>query len=79
MRRPTTRKSKSDRKDTESDGLWIDANVMARIHGAGSRLSAPQITSEEERLLHYADVSLGTVKPDQFKSTKPAKSRKASR
>ena len=72
-------KRKSEDQDQEFRGLWIDANVMARIHGSGSKLSAPQITSEEERLLHYADISLGTGKRDRFKSEKPSKSRSGTR
>ena len=60
----------------QSQGLWIDAEVMARIHGTGSKLSAPHITSDQERLLHYADICLGTAKPDEFKSEKPVHSRK---
>jgi hypothetical protein len=59
----------------KSQGLWIDAEVMARIHGTGSKLSAPHATSDQERLLHYADVCLGTAKPDEFKSEKPVRSR----
>jgi hypothetical protein len=58
----------------QSQGLWIDAEVMACIHGTSSKLSAPHITSDQERLLHYADICLGTAKPDEIKSKKPVRS-----
>jgi hypothetical protein len=75
MPKDRTNKCNSESDTQEREGVWVDANVMARIHGSGSKLSAPQATSEEERLLHYADISLGTAKRDQFKSEKPSKTR----
>jgi hypothetical protein len=71
----TGKRTPDSQPDEEGRGMWIDANVMSRIHGSGSKLSAPQITSEEKRLLHYADISLGTAKHDEFKSEKPTKTR----
>ena len=75
MQKTRTDKRKSVAPDQDGKGLWIDANVMARIHRTGSSLSAPHLTSEDERLLHYADICLGTAKPDQFKSEKPFRTR----
>jgi hypothetical protein len=58
----------------KEQGLWVDANLMSRLHGAKrSTLDASKNAGESERLLHYADVCLGVIKPVKFVSAKPTK------
>jgi hypothetical protein len=63
-------------KEDQGDGLWIDATLIARLHGRRSALSLSQtFDAESQRLLHYADVLLGTDKKEKFVSSKPIKNR----
>jgi hypothetical protein len=60
-----------------AEGLWIDTALISRLHG---RKSSPlgtnlPLDAESQRLLHYADVMLGTEKKEKFVSTKPTKER----
>jgi hypothetical protein len=60
----------------ESVGLWVDATLIARLHGRHSpTMTKIPIDSESERLLHYADVALGTDKKERFVSSRPTKNR----
>ena len=61
-----------------AEGLWIDTALISRLHGRkSSPLAAnPTIDAETQRLLHYADVMLGTGKKEKFLSAKPTKERK---
>ena len=57
-------------------GLWVDVALISRLHGRRSPLAAAQtIDAESQRLLHYADVILGTDKKEKFVSAKPTKDR----
>jgi hypothetical protein len=68
--------SNNRQKQDQGDGLWIDATLMARLHGRRSALAVSQtFDAESQRLLHYADVLLGTDKKDKFVATKPIKKR----
>jgi len=65
-------------EDEQARGLWIDTALISRLHGRKS--SPPTIaethSAETTRLLHYADVVLGTGKKEKFVSTKPTKDRR---
>ena len=63
--------------DEQSTGLWIDAALISRLHGRKSPLAAAEShNAESTRLLHYADVILGTEQKEKFISSKPTKDRK---
>lgn len=68
--------AKQEQEDAQAKGLWIDAALILRLHGRRSSLSAPIIDGESQRLLHYADVMLGTEKKERFVAAKPTKNRK---
>ena len=61
--------------DGNGEGLWIDTALLARLYGRRSPLSAPVLTTEAQRLLHYADVVLGTDKKERFEPAKVHKIR----
>jgi|tagenome__1003787_1003787.scaffolds.fasta_scaffold20809328_2 hypothetical protein len=68
--------NKQEQKQDQADGLWIDATLMAKLYGRRSALAPSQtFDAESHRLLHYADVLLGTDKKDKFVATKPIKRR----
>lgn len=59
------------RKTTE---LWVDANLAAKLRGGrGPGLADQEFSGETQRLLHYADILLGTKKPDNFRSKNPTR------
>ena len=65
-------------EDEQARGLWIDAALISRLHGRKSSplAVAESYSAESTRLLHYADVILGTDKKEKFVSSKPTKHRK---
>jgi hypothetical protein len=68
--------NKQEQEQDQADGLWIDATLMAKLHGRRSALALSQtFDTESQRLLHYADVLLGTDKKEKFVSSKPIKNR----
>jgi hypothetical protein len=60
-----------------AEGLWVDTALISRLHGrrSSSLAASLPIDAESQRLLHYADVILGTDKKEKFVSTKPTKER----
>jgi hypothetical protein len=61
-----------------AEGLWVDTALISRLHGRRSSPLATNnltIDAESQRLLHYADVLLGTDKKEKFVSAKPTKER----
>src|SRR5438445_7181957 len=68
--------AKQQQEADQAEGLWVDATLLARLYGRRSpTLSTPTLSTESERLLHYADVVLGTDKKDKFVSSRPVKDR----
>ena len=67
---------KAEPEDEHANGLWIDTALIARLHGQkSSPLGTPTLNGDAQRLLHYADVLLGTDKKEKFVSVKPKKER----
>jgi hypothetical protein len=65
-------KRKGRRKTRRRVGLWVDANLAAKLRGGrGPGLADQELNGETQRLLHYADIVLGTKKPDSFRSKTP--------
>lgn len=62
-------------EDGKAEGLWVDTTLLSRLHGRISGCDNPALDTESQRLLHYADVVLGTEKKEKFVSTKPTKDR----
>jgi hypothetical protein len=55
----------------------MDTTLIARLHGRKSlTLTSSIFGAETERLLHYADVSLGTDGKEKFVSSGLTQSRK---
>jgi hypothetical protein len=77
---PKAVRKKTPEQETDgeqSQGLWIDSALIAKLHGRkSSPLAAPALNGDSQRLLHYADVVLGTDKKEKFVSTAPTKTRK---
>ena len=61
--------------DEQEVGLWIDTALISRLHGVKSSPLRTEMSGEAQRLLHYADVLLGTDKKEKFVSAKPQKER----
>ena len=76
-RKPVRKKNGHSGPIDEAKGLWIDAALISRLHGRKSSPLATNVTidAESQRLLHYADVMLGTDKKEKFVSSKPTKER----
>ena len=71
------KKTAREPDDEQAIGLWIDAALISRLHGRRSPLAvAESHNAEATRLLHYADVILGTEQREKFISAKPTKDRK---
>jgi hypothetical protein len=64
-------------KDREESGLWVDAVLIAKIHGQRptSSLHPTGAANAPNRFLHFADLALGTIKADKFRSKKVSKTR----
>ena len=63
-------------QDEHAIGLWVDTDLIARLHGRkSSPLAQPTWNGNTERLLHYADVLLGTDRKEKFVSIKLKKER----
>jgi hypothetical protein len=67
---------KNGKSEPDDQGLWVDTALIARLHGRKSPLSIPTLTAEAQRLLHYADVVLGTEKKERFRAAKVEKRRR---
>ena len=75
--KPVKKKNGHAASADDAEGLWIDATLISRLHGRKSSPLATNLTidAESQRILHYADVMLGTDKREKFVSTKPKKER----
>src|SRR3954467_12143682 len=60
------KKNGKAKQDEQSDGLWLDSALIAKLHGKQSSALADTrtLSAESQRLLHYADVVLGTDKKE---------------
>jgi hypothetical protein len=72
----TSPKAGKSGKAKEDDlGLWVDSTLISRLHRQPSKSLSTMILPDSERMLHYADLAFGTVKPDKFQSKKVLKTR----
>jgi hypothetical protein len=62
--------------DDDELGMWVDSALIARLHGQPSTSLHQAPPNGSSHILHFADLALGTVKPDKFKSAKVSKMRK---
>lgn len=61
----------------EELGLWVDGAILNRhLKQPTQSLFGQQLPHSTERMLHFADLALGSIKPDKFKSEKVSKQRK---
>jgi hypothetical protein len=64
--------------DREESGLWVNTELIAKIHGqrpTSSLLHRSSAANAPNRFLHLADLALGTIKADKFQSKKVSKTR----
>jgi len=60
----------------EKLGLWVDTHLLSRHLKQPSQSFFDQVLpASADRLLHFADLALGSVKPDKFKSERVSKQR----
>jgi hypothetical protein len=71
---PKTAKNGKQQKD-EDLGLWVDSALISRLHSQPSKSPTHMVLPDSARMLHYADLAFGTVKPDKFQSQKVSKTR----
>jgi hypothetical protein len=65
------------RPDDAELGIWVDSVLIAKLHSQpSSNLFRPTAPNGSAHLLHFADLALGVVKADKFKSKKVSKTRK---
>jgi hypothetical protein len=71
------KKSARQPEDEQATGLWLDTSLLSKLYGRrSSPLAAAGMDADSQRLLHYADVVLGTDKKEKFVSVLPTKTRK---
>jgi hypothetical protein len=70
-----TRRVQASDSDNEELGLWVDTRLLTR-HLKQPSQSIPNQPISSDRLLHFADLALGSIKPDKFKAEKVSKKRK---
>jgi hypothetical protein len=73
---PKAAKKRIPEATDDGRGLWVDSRVLARHlkQPSHSMLEQP-LRPSTERMLHFADLVLGAVKPDKFKPEKVSKKR----
>jgi hypothetical protein len=65
-------------KDHEESGLRVNAELIAKIHGqrpTSFLLHTTGSANAPNRFLRFADLALGTIKADKFRSKKVSKTR----
>ena len=68
----TAKKPVPQRNGDEDLGLWVDSRLLSRhLKQPSQSMFRPSV----DRLLHFADLALGSVKPDRFRSEKVSKQR----
>ena len=71
-----TKKAKASPTPDEELGLWVDGTILSRhLKQPSQSLFGQQLPHSTERMLHFADLALGSIKPDKFKSEKVSKER----
>jgi hypothetical protein len=76
MSAKSAKKIAHDHENHDARGLWVDSILLSRLYGRRSIVALPVLDGNSNRLLHYADVVLGTDKKARFVSSKPRKARK---
>jgi hypothetical protein len=71
---PKTGKKHPPPNDEEL-GVWVDSNVIAKQFKQPTQSLFVTQHPSAERLLHFADLALGSIKPDKFKAQKVSKKR----
>ena len=60
-------------EDDKDLGLWMDSRLLSKHL---KQPSESMFQPSADRLLHFADLALGSVKPDRFRSEKVSKERR---
>ena len=68
----TAKKPVPQRNGDEDLGLWVDSRLLSKHL---KQPSQSMFRPSADRLLHFADLALGSVKPDMFRSEKVSKQR----
>ena len=66
---------KAHPRETEEElGLWVDARIISKHLKQPSQSTLSQRASADS-LLHFADLALGSIRPDKFKPERVSKKR----
>ena len=68
----TAKKPVPQRKEDENLGLWVDSRLLSKHL---KQPSQSMFRPSAGRLLYFADLALGSVKPNRFRSEKVSKER----
>ena len=71
----TGKKSVPQPNGDEELGLWVDSRLLSKHFKQPSQSLFEPALSSADRLLHFADLALGLVKPGKFRSQKVSKQR----
>ena len=73
---PKTAKKPLPQPNGDQDlGLWVDSRLLTKHLKQPTQSMFQPAFPSTARLLHFADLALGSVKPDRFKSRKVSKQR----
>ena len=62
--------------EEEFPGLWVDARLISKhLKQPLQGMVSQHMPASSDRLLHLADLALGTIGPDKFKAEKVSKKR----
>jgi hypothetical protein len=59
----------------EELGLWVDSRLLNKQFSQPSQSMFQPAWPPADRLLHFADLALGSTKPDRFRALKVSKQR----
>ena len=75
--KPKRAKKAASKPQDKELGLWVDAHLLGRhLKQPTQSMFGHSLPGSADRLLHFADLALGSIKPDKFKSEKVSKQRK---
>ena len=70
----SSKKALSPKDREERLGLWLDTDLIDK-HLKQHTVFSQHMPVSTDRLLHFADLALGSIKPDKFKAEKVSKKR----
>ena len=59
----------------EELGLWVDSRLLSKHFSQPSQSMFQPVWPSADRLLHFADLALGSIKPNRFRAVEVSKQR----